>query len=103
VGAAFDKKENPRKDWFVKNFGNRCWELDALDPNDLRARVETEILKHVEPEAWLRCKVVERAEQDKMMARCGRVDSNLPQGIDSTKKTSRPWRRFGRQKAVLST
>jgi hypothetical protein len=63
---AADKRKDPRYDWFVKNFGNRCWELDALDPNDLRTRVEAEISKHIEPEAWRRCKVVEGAEQESL-------------------------------------
>ena len=37
---ASDKKKDPRYKWFVRNYGNRCWELDAMDPNDLRACVE---------------------------------------------------------------
>ena len=40
---ASDKKRDPRYKWFAKNFGNHCWELDAMDPNDLRARVEATI------------------------------------------------------------
>jgi hypothetical protein len=35
---ATDKKKDTRYPWFVKNYGDRCWELDAMDPNDLRAR-----------------------------------------------------------------
>jgi hypothetical protein len=31
---AADKKKDPRYRWFVKNFGHRCWELDAMDPRD---------------------------------------------------------------------
>ena len=34
---ASDKRKDPRHKWFVRHFGDRCWELDALDPNDLRA------------------------------------------------------------------
>ena len=71
---ASDKKKDPRYKWFVKNYGNRCWELDALDPNELRACVEEKILKHIEPTAWARCKVVERAERESLrtvMARWG--------------------------------
>jgi hypothetical protein len=63
---ASDKKKDSRYKWFVKNYGNRCWELDALDPNELRACVEREILKYIEPVAWERCKVVERAEQESL-------------------------------------
>lgn len=65
---AADKKKDPRYDWFVRNYGTRCWELDALDPNDLRTCVEEKILEEIEPIAWERCKVVERAEQELLRA-----------------------------------
>ena len=63
---ATDKKKDPRYKWFVENYGKRCWELDALDPNELRACVETEIMKHIEPMAWERCKVTEAAERESL-------------------------------------
>jgi hypothetical protein len=64
--SAEDKKKDPRYDWFVENYGNRCWELDALDPNVLRACVREEIRGLIEPTAWRRCKVVEAAEQESL-------------------------------------
>jgi hypothetical protein len=60
---ATDKKKDKRYHWFVRNYGDHCWELDAMDPNDLRACVEKEIKKLIEPVAWKRCKTVNRAEQ----------------------------------------
>ena len=48
---ASDKKKDPRYEWFVGNFGDRCWELDALDPNELRDCVQREILGLIEPTA----------------------------------------------------
>jgi hypothetical protein len=63
---AADKTKDPRYKWFVEHFGDRCWELDALDPNELRACVEEAILSAIESEAWERCKVVERAEQQSL-------------------------------------
>jgi hypothetical protein len=64
---ASDKKKDPRYPWFVKNFGDRCWELDALDPNVLRTCVEEEIRSQIEPTAWSRCQVVEAAEQKSLV------------------------------------
>jgi hypothetical protein len=65
--AAADKKKDPRHDWFVENFGDRCWELDAMDPNDLRDRVEAEIVARIfDQDAWNRCKTVEAAEGDSL-------------------------------------
>jgi hypothetical protein len=63
---ATDKRKDPRYKWFVRNYGKRCWELDALDPNDLRDCVEQEIKKLIEPVAWKRCEIVNRAEQDSL-------------------------------------
>ena len=63
---AKDKKKDTRYKWFVRNYGDRCWELDAMDPNALRARVEEEILAEIEPTAWERCAVVNKAEQESL-------------------------------------
>jgi hypothetical protein len=60
---ATDKRKDKRYKWFVANHGHRCWELDAMDPNDLRSCVEREIRKWIEPTAWQRCEMVNRAEQ----------------------------------------
>jgi hypothetical protein len=63
---ATDKRRDPRYEWFIENYGKRCWEIDALDPNTLRACVEEEIKSLIEPEAWKRCEVVNRAESNSL-------------------------------------
>jgi hypothetical protein len=63
---ASDKKKDTRYPWFVRNFGDRCWELDAMDPNDLRNLVEEAIQDEIEPIAWERCAVVEKAERESL-------------------------------------
>ncbi len=63
---ASDKKNDTRYEWFVDNFGKRCWEIDALDPNDLRGCVESEIKKLIEPAAWKRCTTINEAEQQSL-------------------------------------
>jgi hypothetical protein len=63
--SASDKKKDPRYKWFVQNYGDLCWELDALDPNDLRRMVEKAIKAHIfDTAAWKRCEVVEKAERE---------------------------------------
>ena len=32
----------------MRNYGKKCWELDAMDPNDLRDRVEEAIKDEIE-------------------------------------------------------
>jgi hypothetical protein len=63
---AANKKNDPRFSWFVSNYGERCWELDAMDPNDLRTCVEKAIKKLIEPVAWKRCEIVNKAEQQSL-------------------------------------
>jgi hypothetical protein len=64
--AAATKSKDPRYKWFVANHGRDCWELDAMDPNDLRECVEQEIKDLIEPVAWERCEVVNAAEQESL-------------------------------------
>jgi hypothetical protein len=63
---ATEKRKDTRYRWFVRNYGNRCWELDAMDPNDLRDCVERAIVELIEPVAWERCEVVNQAEQESL-------------------------------------
>ena len=65
---ASDKKKDPRYKWFVANYGDRCWELDAMDPNDLRDCVEETIKGLIDPIAWERSEVVNRATRDSMVS-----------------------------------
>jgi len=63
---ATDKRKDPRYKWFLSNYGDRCWELDAMDPNDLRDCVEEAIQDLIEPVAWKRCEEVNEAEQESL-------------------------------------
>jgi hypothetical protein len=61
-----DKQRDPRTPWFRRTYGQFCWELDAMDPNALRSRVEEEIIEHIEPVAWERCRIVDAAERESL-------------------------------------
>ena len=63
---AKDKKKDPRYPWFVEHYGKTCWELDALDPNDLREIVEDAIQNEIESIAWERCAAIEKAEKESL-------------------------------------
>jgi hypothetical protein len=66
--AADKRKDDPRYKWFRANYGERCWELDAMDPNDLRSCVENAIAELIEPVAWKRCEIVNKAEQESLQS-----------------------------------
>ncbi len=63
---AATKSGDMRFDWFVKHYGSDCWELDAIDPNDLRQRVEDQIRTRLNLTAWEHAKLVEAAEVESM-------------------------------------
>jgi hypothetical protein len=65
--AAADKRSDPRYRWFIQRYGKRCFEVDALDPNILRDRVERCIRSTIDFDAWDRCKAVEQAEHQSLI------------------------------------
>jgi hypothetical protein len=64
--SAETKRKDPRYAWFVRNHGNTCWELDAMDPNALRARVREAIIARLDLDAWEHCRKVEIAERESL-------------------------------------
>ncbi len=44
----------------------KCWELDAMDPNDLRARVRDAIVEQIDTDAWNHAIQIERTEVESM-------------------------------------
>jgi hypothetical protein len=64
---AFDKRKDTRFPWFVHRYGDRCWEIDALDPNELRRCVEYHINTCIlDRDAWERCELVQIAESESL-------------------------------------
>ncbi len=60
------KSKDPRHKWFAGKYGAKCWELDAMDPNTLRARVTQEIGALLNDDLWDRAIEVEAAEIESM-------------------------------------
>ncbi|MBN1491208.1 MAG: hypothetical protein JXA69_14945 [Phycisphaerae bacterium] len=67
---AFDLLELPikagdsRADQFRKEYGDRCAELDALPPDELRRRVEDAIAGHIDEARWEKLRAIEREEAE---------------------------------------
>lgn len=57
------KTRDTRYKWFKKNYGDQCWELDAMDPRDLRTIVETEINSLIDRDLWERQEAHEEREK----------------------------------------
>ena len=65
---AKEKKADKRFPWFVKTYGQQCWELDALSPVILRQELENAITVRLDEEAWARADIVEAAEQESLVS-----------------------------------
>ena len=64
---ASDKRTDPRYKWYIQKYGDRCWEVDALDPNELRDRVEAHIrISITDTGAWQRSERVNKAERESL-------------------------------------
>jgi hypothetical protein len=61
-----DKKADKRYGWFKRTFGDRCWELDAMDPRQLRDLVEAEIKALIDPELWAAQEALEVREKQSL-------------------------------------
>ena len=46
------KKADPRSKWYVQQYGDQCWELDAVEPSELQRIIENSILKWINREKW---------------------------------------------------
>jgi len=66
------KASDSRAAGFRRKFGNRCVELDALPPGELRRRIRKAIESHIDWEAWSRALAVEEAEKESIENFVGR-------------------------------
>lgn len=65
--SSFDastKAGDGRHKWFVSNFGNQCYELDAMAPSALRQRVAEEISDYIAWAPWRRAEKVAEVEAE---------------------------------------
>jgi len=70
------KRADPRSKNYVSQFGNQCWELDAIEPNDLQKIVEETIRSHIDFSIWketLEQQEKERRELEKMFSEIERL------------------------------
>jgi hypothetical protein len=66
------KKGDSRYQWFTRNYGDWCWELDALSPVTLRERVEQAIVAELDQELWDRYVHVEQLEAAMITETCAK-------------------------------
>lgn len=57
------KIKDPRYDWYRKIHKDLCWEVDAMDPKELRSRLEEEVVDLIDWEKWKAAEATEAMEQ----------------------------------------
>jgi hypothetical protein len=79
-------KKSSRSVAFVAEYGDRCAEVDALPPTELRARVRAAIEAHIDQDQWARLKRVEELEQQTLVNLVGgwqKADLGTVSGSDA--------------------
>ena len=46
------KPKDPRSTGYITTYGHKCWELDALPPDELQRLIETTILSYIDQTKW---------------------------------------------------
>jgi len=62
------KTTDSRASKFLKRFGTRTVELDALPPDELRRRIREAIRSHIDDDAWQKTLLLEKRERESLAA-----------------------------------
>lgn len=81
------KRTDTRARAFVAEHGRQCAELDALPPSELRDRVETAILSHVDREQWSRLQHIEGIEREAVQELFRGIESRFGKGGNGNGRT----------------
>lgn len=66
--SVHEKAKDARYRWFLERHGDRCWELDAMSPVDLRSRVEAWVKAQIRSEeAWALAERAEEVERESLV------------------------------------
>jgi hypothetical protein len=64
----FAKETDSRYAAYVENFGEECWELDALDPRIIADLVRAEVERMIDPDIWEAAREEESANRALLQA-----------------------------------
>lgn len=71
------KTADPRATEYLEKFGNQCWELDAIDPNELQ-RLESEAIRsHIATETWNQTLEQQRQEREELKEQFSAIEQLL--------------------------
>jgi hypothetical protein len=71
------KSADPRIDDYVSQFGDQCWELDAIEPNELQRIAEEAIVRHIDSVAWKSTLAEQELERKQLDAQFSVIEKKL--------------------------
>lgn len=71
------KTADPRATEYIAEFGNECWELDAIDPNELQGLVATTITSHIDAQTWNQTLEQQRQERQELEEQFSEIEQLL--------------------------
>lgn len=60
------KVQDPRAKWYIENFGDTSWEVDALPPAELNRIIQEEIGKYIDMEMYKQWEELEGVQREKI-------------------------------------
>ena len=71
------KREDPRSPQYLEEFGNQCWELDAIEPDELQALVLRTITNHIDAQTWNQTLEQQRRERQELEEQFSEIEQVL--------------------------
>jgi hypothetical protein len=67
------KKASQGRKWYIGQFGDKCWELDALPPDELQRIIRGSVEGIIDADAWNKTLKSIKEEQEKLKEKLGRL------------------------------
>jgi hypothetical protein len=71
------KQADSRSATYIQQYGDQCWELDALDPTVLKALVTQAIEAEIDKDAWTQVESENQTRRDKVLAKLEEIELDL--------------------------
>lgn len=92
----FAKLKDPRAGGYVRKFGKKSWELDALDPKVLQQLIRSAIEPHIDPDKWAVTMKSEKKRQEEFKV----IESRWPEVEALMKKKVKKKKRKAKKKVT---
>jgi len=75
------KKADPRSPEYIAAYGDECWELDAIEPDELQRIVKESIEECIDDDRWKETLAVETTERQELEKRFEKAELRMPKKV----------------------